>query len=235
MRMSDAEHKRRDAEWHRRAYRRKKSNALAVAHQRLVLSIARQIHGPDHKPRLPASFCFDDLVGAGNIALLEAAAKYDPNANGGVPFRLFARHRIRGAILDSISDKRYTEATRQSIDEPGEHPEYERRGTEASRALRNAAVGGGFEEAIDRRRMNVRISEAISWLPAAERRVLEIRYHESEPTLIEAAKRLGVSPERARAMHARAIAALRARLKAGSAIPRPSTPEIPESELPKAA
>lgn len=43
---------------------------------------------------------FEDLVSHGQIGLWEAAQRYEPDR--GVPFRVFARFRIRGAILDGI-------------------------------------------------------------------------------------------------------------------------------------
>lgn len=68
---------------------------LAEAHLRLVIPIARNFH-----KRLPPSVDFDDLVGAGNLGLVEAARRYNPSR--GAPFGAFAGHRIRGAIMDSL-------------------------------------------------------------------------------------------------------------------------------------
>ena len=42
----------------------------------------------------------DDLIHAGNIGLFEAATKYREDKE--VPFPVYAKHRIRGAILDSL-------------------------------------------------------------------------------------------------------------------------------------
>ena len=50
--------------------------------------------------RLPASVDFDDLVGAGNLGLVEAARRFNPAQ--GASFATFAQHRIRGAITDSL-------------------------------------------------------------------------------------------------------------------------------------
>ncbi|TWH64941.1 RNA polymerase sigma factor for flagellar operon FliA [Azomonas agilis] len=50
--------------------------------------------------RLPASVQLDDLVQAGMIGLLEAAAKY--SADKGASFETYAGIRIRGAMLDEI-------------------------------------------------------------------------------------------------------------------------------------
>lgn len=42
----------------------------------------------------------DDLIGYGHLGLLEARTRYDPTRR--VPFDVYARHRIRGAIFDGI-------------------------------------------------------------------------------------------------------------------------------------
>lgn len=42
----------------------------------------------------------DGLIGAGNLALVQAAARWDPTR--GVPFRRFAFIRIRGALIDEV-------------------------------------------------------------------------------------------------------------------------------------
>ncbi|MBK8215556.1 MAG: sigma-70 family RNA polymerase sigma factor [Myxococcales bacterium] len=50
--------------------------------------------------RLTPRADFDDLVGAGRMGLLLAARAFDPTA--GVPFRAYASHRVRGAMLDHV-------------------------------------------------------------------------------------------------------------------------------------
>jgi RNA polymerase sigma factor for flagellar operon FliA len=70
---------------------------LAERHLHLVHHIAR-----DFQKRLPRAVSFDDLVGAGNLGLLEAARRFDPSR--GASFGAFARHRIRGAITDSLRE-----------------------------------------------------------------------------------------------------------------------------------
>lgn len=61
----------------------------------LVRSIARKL-----KRGLPGHVSLDDLYQTGVIGLLEAARRF--RADLGVPFALFARTRIRGAMLDEI-------------------------------------------------------------------------------------------------------------------------------------
>src|SRR6059036_2615522 len=68
---------------------------LAERYLSLVIPIARSF-----QKRLPASVDFDDLVGAGNLGLVEAARRF--NSAQGASFAAFAQHRIRGAITDSL-------------------------------------------------------------------------------------------------------------------------------------
>jgi RNA polymerase sigma factor FliA len=49
---------------------------------------------------LPAFADFDDLMQAGSMGLLDAVRRFD--ASKGVPFALYAKFRIRGAVLDSL-------------------------------------------------------------------------------------------------------------------------------------
>jgi len=62
-----------------------------------VRYIARRIHD-----RLPSHIPFDDLVQAGVLGLMEALHKFDPSKN--VELKTYAKHRIQGAILDSLRD-----------------------------------------------------------------------------------------------------------------------------------
>jgi RNA polymerase sigma factor FliA len=66
-----------------------------VEHLPLVRIVARGIH-----QRLPQFVPIEDLQSAGVSGLLDALAKFDSSRE--VQFRTYARHRIRGAILDSL-------------------------------------------------------------------------------------------------------------------------------------
>jgi RNA polymerase sigma factor FliA len=70
-------------------------NKIVLGHLDLVKVTASNIHS-----NLPACVCLDDLINSGIFGLMEAAEKYDPQR--GVKFSTYARHRIRGAILDSL-------------------------------------------------------------------------------------------------------------------------------------
>lgn len=61
----------------------------------LVKAIAVRVH-----ESLPVHVDLDDLVHAGIIGLFDAATKYDPDKQ--VAFSSYAKHRIKGAMLDSL-------------------------------------------------------------------------------------------------------------------------------------
>ena len=61
----------------------------------LARAIARQTHA-----RLPKGVALDDLVSAAVMGLMDAVDRYD--ASRGVAFKAYAKHRIQGAVLDSL-------------------------------------------------------------------------------------------------------------------------------------
>jgi RNA polymerase sigma factor for flagellar operon FliA len=67
---------------------------LDGSHADLVRSVAAAVAA-----RLPDHVSCDDLIGWGNIGLVDAARRFDPTRAN---FRTFAKHRIRGAILDGL-------------------------------------------------------------------------------------------------------------------------------------
>ncbi|MFO7325308.1 MAG: sigma factor, partial [Pseudomonadota bacterium] len=69
------------------------SDALVTRHAGLVKRIAYHLAG-----RLPPSVDVNDLVQAGMIGLLEAAAHY--SSDRGASFETYAGIRIRGAMID---------------------------------------------------------------------------------------------------------------------------------------
>jgi RNA polymerase sigma factor for flagellar operon FliA len=68
---------------------------LILEYLPLAKAIALRVH-----ENLPASTDLDDLVHAGILGLFDAATKYRPDTN--VPFSAYAKHRIKGAMLDSL-------------------------------------------------------------------------------------------------------------------------------------
>jgi RNA polymerase sigma factor for flagellar operon FliA len=70
-------------------------DCVVLEHLPLVRSIAVRVHD-----NLPVHVDLDDLIHAGIMGLFDAATKYDMEKN--VAFSSYAKHRIKGAILDSL-------------------------------------------------------------------------------------------------------------------------------------
>jgi len=68
---------------------------IVLDHLPLVKAIAIRVH-----ENLPVHVDLDDLIHAGVMGLFDAVAKYDASKN--VVFHSYAKHRIKGAILDSL-------------------------------------------------------------------------------------------------------------------------------------
>jgi RNA polymerase sigma factor FliA len=71
---------------------------LVTANLALVGHVARETAA-----RLPRHLDTDDLVGAGALALVQAAHAFDPTL--GVPFARFASTRVRGAMIDQMRQR----------------------------------------------------------------------------------------------------------------------------------
>jgi RNA polymerase sigma factor FliA len=70
-------------------------DAVVLEHLPLVKAIAIRVH-----ESLPVHVELDDLVHAGVLGLFDAVNKYNGEKN--VAFQAYAKHRIKGAILDSL-------------------------------------------------------------------------------------------------------------------------------------
>jgi RNA polymerase sigma factor for flagellar operon FliA len=68
---------------------------IVLEHLPLVKAIAIRVH-----ENLPVHVDLDDLVHAGVLGLFDAAGKFNPDKQ--VAFSSYAKHRIKGAILDSL-------------------------------------------------------------------------------------------------------------------------------------
>lgn len=68
---------------------------IVLEHLPLVKAIAIRVH-----ENLPVHVDLDDLIHAGVLGLFDAVNKYDGSKN--VEFQSYAKHRIKGAILDSL-------------------------------------------------------------------------------------------------------------------------------------
>ncbi|MDP9054978.1 MAG: FliA/WhiG family RNA polymerase sigma factor [Acidobacteriota bacterium] len=70
---------------------------LILEHLPQVRLVARKIH-----ERLPDTICFDDLLSAGVVGLIQAIDNFDPQQN--VKLKTYAEFRIRGSILDTLRE-----------------------------------------------------------------------------------------------------------------------------------
>jgi RNA polymerase sigma factor for flagellar operon FliA len=68
---------------------------IVLQHLPLVKAIAIRVH-----ENLPVHVDLDDLIHAGVLGLFDSVTKYDADKN--VAFQAYAKHRIKGAILDSL-------------------------------------------------------------------------------------------------------------------------------------
>jgi RNA polymerase sigma factor FliA len=80
---------------HRVLQQQAKRDRIILEHLPLVKAIAIRVH-----ENLPVHVDLDDLVHAGILGLFDAVTKYDPEKQ--VAFSSYAKHRIKGAILDSL-------------------------------------------------------------------------------------------------------------------------------------
>jgi RNA polymerase sigma factor (sigma-70 family) len=186
---------------------------LVREHLHLVPPIAGRI-----RSSLPPSFDVEDLIAAGNLALLHCATRYRPLEHGGVPFSAFARPRIRGAMFDSIRRHQWEENTRPL------------RGVSLGERLPPLDTSIEIDTAIDQRRLSARLAKEIMRLPARQRDVIAAYYAESLPPLRDPTTNrfidknrglsatvgaaLGLPEWRVDREHADAIAELRRRLRA---------------------
>ena len=74
---------------------REQRDQIVLDHLPLVKAIAIRVH-----ENLPVHVDLDDLIHAGVMGLFDAVEKYDGAKN--VAFHSYAKHRIKGAILDSL-------------------------------------------------------------------------------------------------------------------------------------
>jgi RNA polymerase sigma factor for flagellar operon FliA len=194
-------------------------NELVEAHLYLVRPIAQMV-----MQSLPVSFDLDDLIQAGTLGLIDAAARYDPANFGDTPFTAWARCKIRGAVLSSIRRRHYTENTRLSIDDIGANCgnfSYLDAGAgsgsttnsvanlgDRATLINEPAVEPALVESIDRGRKLKAVQEAVEALPKRKRKVIEMHY-KGEMKLAKVGKRLKVCPSRASQIHMETIGDLR--------------------------
>jgi len=181
------------------------------AHLHIVRSVARAIR----LSSLGRGIEMEDLVGYGAKGLVEAAARFD--GARGIPFVAFARHRIRGAILDGIRTEHWlgrrayerlqSDPTTGDVQfvELGERAE--RRGDVRWNGRQMAQLPCAEDDSLE-----VLVTAALDRLPERERRLIDLCYFEGK-TLEQAAAVMGFRRSWASRLVARALVTLRAAIE----------------------
>lgn len=169
-----------------------KQNTLVSEHLPLVRSIAARLWAS-----LPSTFELDDLIAAGNVGLLKAAARYRPSDFNATPFSAYARLVIRGSILDSVRRGAYVEATRPSAS-----------------ALPDPVTVPDYDAELDGQDLRRRLAAAIAALPRRQARLIRLHYHGGQ-RLASIGPQLGVGKSRASQLHMEAVRALRLAVAGG--------------------
>lgn len=207
-------------------------SAMVTRHVRLVQRIARMIlHDQPTWVRL------DDLLGAGQEGLLDAARRYDPAK--GAAFSTYAHYRIRGAMLDFVREvavrdpiARARASAMAAVDDmlqtvAGDTDVAAARPDAAASMLASTLfdaasalalgelaaetrpeVGEDPETAAARRETGARLVAAIDALPARERDILRGVYVQGL-TIEQSGEALGLTKGWASRLHARALRLMR--------------------------
>ena len=114
------------------------------------------------RSRLPSNISTDDLVQAGMEGLLQAKSAFDHSR--GINFELFAKTRIRGAMLDEV--RRISFSTRSVVSTKREHEKVISELTQAlSRAPKNQEIAerlGKTTEVYERERLLAESADVVS-------------------------------------------------------------------------
>ena len=209
------------------------AHRLIESHRSYAHAIAGEI-----LRKLPSHVEKDDIQGAAELGLTEAANAFD--GRPGVQFKTFAYYRIRGAVYDAIrkatwfSRDQYKEmaaeaaANQYFADESAVAQEPVCDLAELERHVGSAAAcymlsldsaeveapasrGQSAEERVLRQERHKRLHEALRRLPEKHRSLLQAYYFE-ERNLEEIGKGLGLSKSWVCRLHAKAIDLLRQEL-----------------------
>lgn len=157
---------------------------LIISYQPLVVSALRRIS--------PSDAYIEDCLSEGLLALIRAVDRFKPGA--GVAFSVYARLRIKGAMLDYLRRASRGAANADEFD---------------ARYFIALADPRGLSE-IEQDKLH-KVLSAVAELGQRERAVIEMLYIE-DMTRDEVAASLGVSPSRISQIHATAIKRLRGKV-----------------------
>jgi RNA polymerase sigma factor for flagellar operon FliA len=209
------------------------------------LRVARLAESHSDLPRRAAAIVYrrvhphveyDELVALGNVGLVEAAARFDPDR--GISFPAYAWYRVQGAIIDGVRKLtslprriwRQLVALRAASTYLEHHATTESQTTnEPLEKLRDAMTAirtmymisleaiseddveplqTSADEVIDLQRLSIRLRTALEALPEDERALMFKHYWEGKQ-LVTAGGELGISRSWSSRVHSRAIERLR--------------------------
>lgn len=195
-----------------------------------VRSLAAQV-----RKQFNSQFELDELIGWGQIGLLEAAERYD--ARVGAHFLTFAHYRIKGAIYDGLRKMGVLKGGAATAERANAYmTNLSDRGGAGGRSIdddvreisgavtglamvfaTSLEAGEGLEvfdealpadEKIQLEQMRRRVRTAVEKLPEKERKLLQGYYFQNK-TLEEAGAEIGQSKSWASRLHARAVETLK--------------------------
>ena len=189
-------------------------------HLGLVKLVARRIQSRSTATGIP----LEDLLAYGEKGLVEAADRFDGRD---IPFAVFARRRIYGAILDGIRAQHWfgRRADRSlRIERTGQdwNIEFAPAGQVRNDTRRNGRPMVQLPLEQDDTGIAL-VAIGLRTLPPTERRVLDLCYREGK-TLSEAAREIGIGRPWASRLRARALASLRAAVNQSPSLPPQSPP-----------
>ena len=178
-------------------------NALAAGHWRLVVSIAKRYRG------LP----LEDLVQEGNLGLMRAAERWDPERGG--KFSTYATYWVRQAILRAVAWQGHTIRVPTGYCEARPAVASLQAPVSEDRVLGDLVEDRRAESPVDaahRALLRGDVGRALARLPGREAEVLRLRFGIGDCftyTLAECGRIFRVSPERVRQVQRRALQRLR--------------------------
>ncbi len=172
----------------------------------MVIDIARRL-----RDCVPPSVTLEDLVSAGTIGLIQAVDRFDPAL--GFKFATFAKHRIRGAMLDFLrGEDPLSRAERQRVSAAGSNLSATGyNGAQVNFTLDEVSAGSLATPAQPDFVVRSEVSHARLFLSGRENQVITLLY-EAGWGVRRVAANLGVNESRVSQIKGQAIGKLRGAL-----------------------